>query len=74
MFQIKYTQGGTEALEIARKYFAQAVKLNSNNIRALYGMFVVSMPEHNILVLAFNVFFDTISFMQLGTIRNLTGL
>ncbi|XP_072037742.1 ER membrane protein complex subunit 2-like [Amphiura filiformis] len=40
--EIKYTQGGTEALEIARKYFAQAVKLNSNNIRALYGMFVAS--------------------------------
>ncbi|XP_071854602.1 ER membrane protein complex subunit 2-like [Apostichopus japonicus] len=36
--EILYTQGGIDNLEIARKYFAQAVKLNSNNIRALYGM------------------------------------
>ncbi|KAJ8020259.1 ER membrane protein complex subunit 2 [Holothuria leucospilota] len=38
--EIMYTQGGPENLEIARKYFAQAVKLNSNNMRALYGMFL----------------------------------
>lgn len=40
--EIKYTQGGVEAMELARKYFAQAIKLNSNNIRALYGMFMAS--------------------------------
>ncbi|XP_033640668.1 ER membrane protein complex subunit 2-like [Asterias rubens] len=40
--EIRYTQGGVESMEIARKYFAQAVKLNSNNIRALYGLFLAS--------------------------------
>ncbi|XP_038051353.1 ER membrane protein complex subunit 2-like [Patiria miniata] len=40
--EIRYTQGGTESMEIARKYFAQAVKLNSNNIRALYGLFLAA--------------------------------
>ncbi|XP_022101461.1 ER membrane protein complex subunit 2-like isoform X1 [Acanthaster planci] len=40
--EIRYTQGGTESMEIARKYFSQAVKLNSNNIRALYGLFLAA--------------------------------
>lgn len=30
-------------MEIARSYFAQAVKLNPTNMRALYGMFLVSI-------------------------------
>lgn len=40
--EIKYTQGGHENMEIARAYFLQALKLNSNNMRALYGVFLVS--------------------------------
>ncbi|XP_041469155.1 ER membrane protein complex subunit 2-like [Lytechinus variegatus] len=40
--EIQYTQGGTECMEIARKYFAHAVKLNGNNMRALYGMFMAA--------------------------------
>jgi len=40
MFQIKYTQGD---MEVARKYFGQAIKLNSNNMRALFGYYLVSV-------------------------------
>ncbi|XP_064597638.1 ER membrane protein complex subunit 2-like [Liolophura sinensis] len=35
---IRYTQGGTENLEIARAYYSQSIKLNPNNMRALYGL------------------------------------
>lgn len=35
---IKYTYGGPENLEVARSYYAQAVKLCPNNMRALYGL------------------------------------
>jgi len=38
--EIRYTQGGNENMELARTYFAQAVKLNPNNLRALYGLFL----------------------------------
>jgi tetratricopeptide (TPR) repeat protein len=38
--EIKYTQGGTENMEIAKKYFGQAIKLNRNNNRALFGYFL----------------------------------
>ncbi|ELT97185.1 hypothetical protein CAPTEDRAFT_108309, partial [Capitella teleta] len=38
--EIRYTQGGTENLLEARAYFSQAIKLNPNNIRALYGLFL----------------------------------
>lgn len=42
--QVKYTQGGLENLELSRKYFAQALKLNNRNMRALFGLYMVS-PE-----------------------------
>ncbi|XP_073703862.1 ER membrane protein complex subunit 2 [Garra rufa] len=38
--QVKYTQGGLENLELARKYFAQALKLNNRNMRALFGLYM----------------------------------
>ncbi|KAK3863968.1 hypothetical protein Pcinc_030304 [Petrolisthes cinctipes] len=38
--EIKYTQGGLDNMEIARSYFSQAAKLNPNNVRALYGLFM----------------------------------
>ncbi|KAK4023475.1 Tetratricopeptide repeat protein 35-B [Daphnia magna] len=41
--EIKYTQGGYENLEIARSYYAQAAKLNPNNVRALYGLLLTSV-------------------------------
>ncbi|KAH9489978.1 ER membrane complex subunit 2 [Bulinus truncatus] len=40
--EIRYTQGGNENMESARTYFAQAVKLNPNNLRALFGFFLSS--------------------------------
>ncbi|CAK8697454.1 ER membrane protein complex subunit 2-like [Clavelina lepadiformis] len=37
--EIKYSKGGKENKELARQYFAQAVKLSNNcNMRALYGL------------------------------------
>uniref|UniRef100_H3DDC1 ER membrane protein complex subunit 2 n=1 Tax=Tetraodon nigroviridis TaxID=99883 RepID=H3DDC1_TETNG len=38
--QVKYTQGGLENLELARKYFAQALRLNNRNMRALFGLYM----------------------------------
>lgn len=48
--EIKYTQGGYENIELAKAYFCQAVKLNPNNIRALYGLLlaankIANMPK-----------------------------
>uniref|UniRef100_A0A673L3Z2 ER membrane protein complex subunit 2 n=1 Tax=Sinocyclocheilus rhinocerous TaxID=307959 RepID=A0A673L3Z2_9TELE len=40
--QVKYTQGGLENLELARKYFAQALKLNNRNMRALFGLYMMA--------------------------------
>jgi len=40
--EIKYTQGGFENMEIARSHYCMAVKLNPNNMRALYGLFLTS--------------------------------
>lgn len=47
--QVKYTQGGLENLELSRKYFAQALKLNNRNMRALFGLYMVS-PESRIFL------------------------
>ncbi|KAK1172628.1 ER membrane protein complex subunit 2 [Acipenser oxyrinchus oxyrinchus] len=38
--EVKYTQGGMENLELSRKYFAQALKLNNRNMRALFGLYM----------------------------------
>lgn len=43
VFQIQYTIGGFENMELARAYFAQSIKLNPRNIRSLYGLFLVSI-------------------------------
>lgn len=39
---IKYTQGGLENFELARSYYCHAIKLNPKNMRALYGIYLVS--------------------------------
>lgn len=31
-----------ENIEVARTYYSQALKLNPNNLRALYGLYLVS--------------------------------
>lgn len=41
--EIKYTQGGYDNLEIARSHYCLALKLSPNNMRALYGIFLVSI-------------------------------
>ncbi|XP_018784442.1 PREDICTED: ER membrane protein complex subunit 2-like [Bactrocera latifrons] len=38
--EIRYTMGGMENVEIARIYYSQALKLNLNNLRALYGLYL----------------------------------
>ncbi|GAB0096541.1 ER membrane protein complex subunit 2 [Sergentomyia squamirostris] len=38
--EIRYTMGGIENIEIAKSYYSQAVKLNSHNLRALYGLYL----------------------------------
>lgn len=40
--EIRYTMGGQDNIEIAKSYYAQAIKLNGNNLRALYGLYLVS--------------------------------
>ncbi|XP_045560622.1 ER membrane protein complex subunit 2 isoform X2 [Salmo salar] len=40
--EVKYTQGGMENLELSRKYFAQALKLNNRNMRALFGLYMLA--------------------------------
>ncbi|KAJ8321978.1 hypothetical protein KUTeg_000449 [Tegillarca granosa] len=41
--EIKYSMGDPDSMATARSYFAQAVRLNPNNVRALYGLFLVSI-------------------------------
>jgi tetratricopeptide (TPR) repeat protein len=38
--EILYTMGDLESMEKARKYFAQSLKLDNDNMRALYGFFL----------------------------------
>ncbi|XP_014208834.1 ER membrane protein complex subunit 2-like [Copidosoma floridanum] len=40
--EIKYSQGGFDNMLLAKAYFCQAIKLNSNNIRALYGLLLTT--------------------------------
>lgn len=39
--QILYTMRGVDNLEKSRSYFSQALRLDNNNMRALYGFFMV---------------------------------
>lgn len=40
--EIRYTQGGIDNMELARAYFSQAIKINPNNLRALYGLCIAA--------------------------------
>lgn len=40
--EVRYTMGSREDLLVARKYFAQALKLNPGNTRAMYGLYMAS--------------------------------
>lgn len=37
---IRYTMGGMENIEMAKTHYCKAAKLNVNNLRALYGLFL----------------------------------
>lgn len=41
--EIQYTIGTTESIELAKTYFSQAFKLNSDSVRALYGIYLCCM-------------------------------
>ena len=45
---IKYTQGGFEHMELAKTYYSQSAKLNPDNMRALYGLLLVSVLQHKL--------------------------
>jgi len=40
--EIRYTMGGIENMKMAYNYYSQALKLNENSMRALFGLFMVS--------------------------------
>lgn len=40
--EIHFTIGTADSMEKAKKYFAQALKLDPNNVRALYGLFLAA--------------------------------
>lgn len=66
---IRYTMGGQDNIEIAKSYYAQAVKLNANNLRALYGLYLVSL--FNLLLSIDNVLtlkFETASRLSVAVI------
>ncbi|CAH8864931.1 unnamed protein product [Trichobilharzia szidati] len=47
--EIKYTEGGTENLELARAYYTQACLLCPNNLRSLYGLLLTcSALDHHL--------------------------
>ena len=48
--ELLYTMGGVENLDMARKYFAQSLKINPNNMRALYGFYLVGNECTRIVV------------------------
>ena len=41
--EIQYTINTAESIELAKSYFSQAFKLNSDSLRALYGIYLCSM-------------------------------
>uniref|UniRef100_A0A6M2DJK9 ER membrane protein complex subunit 2 n=1 Tax=Xenopsylla cheopis TaxID=163159 RepID=A0A6M2DJK9_XENCH len=51
---IKYTQGAFENWEIAKVYYCQSIKLNPNNVRSLYGLYLASINLSNSQKLAAN--------------------
>jgi len=51
--EIRYTQGGIENLELARAHYCMALKLCPDNVRALYGVLLVS--GFNLSLVAFSI-------------------
>ncbi|VDI77143.1 Hypothetical predicted protein [Mytilus galloprovincialis] len=40
--------GDPESMAMARSYYAQAIKLNPKNVRALYGLFLAMSTEETL--------------------------
>lgn len=59
--QIKYTEGGSENLELARVYFAQACHLNPNNLRSLLGLLLVSFLWRELVFISLFFFVQRLS-------------
>uniref|UniRef100_A0A4W3IM16 ER membrane protein complex subunit 2 n=1 Tax=Callorhinchus milii TaxID=7868 RepID=A0A4W3IM16_CALMI len=76
--EVKYTQGGLENLEIARKYFSQALKLNNRNMRALFGLYmtashIASNPKANAKIKKDNMKYATWAAAQVNKAYQLAG-
>ena len=58
---IRYTMGGIENLKMAVSHYSHALKLNSDCMRALFGLLLVCacfMPRYSWLVSTFNLTID----------------
>lgn len=42
VISLEQLQGGLDNIELAKTYYSQAIKSNPNNLRALYGLFLVN--------------------------------
>ncbi|XP_056378566.1 ER membrane protein complex subunit 2 [Hyla sarda] len=76
--EVKYTQGGLENLELARKYFSQSLKLNNHNMRALFGLYISSVhiaanPKASAKMKKDNVKFATWASSQIKKAYQLAG-
>ncbi|CAI9588993.1 unnamed protein product [Staurois parvus] len=76
--EVKYSQGGLENLELARKYFSQALKLNNHNMRALFGLYISSVhiasnPKASAKMKKDNVKFATWASNQIKRAYQLAG-
>ncbi|XP_070293540.1 ER membrane protein complex subunit 2 isoform X1 [Salvelinus sp. IW2-2015] len=76
--EVKYTQGGLENLELSRKYFAQALKLNNRNMRALFGLYmsashIAASPKVNATVKKANVKYAAWATNQINRAYQLAG-
>uniref|UniRef100_A0A4W5LVT4 ER membrane protein complex subunit 2 n=1 Tax=Hucho hucho TaxID=62062 RepID=A0A4W5LVT4_9TELE len=76
--EVKYTQGGLENLELSRKYFAQALKLNNGNMRALFGLYmsashIAASPKVNATVKKANVKYAAWATNQINRAYQLAG-
>ncbi|XP_038666290.1 ER membrane protein complex subunit 2 isoform X2 [Scyliorhinus canicula] len=76
--EVKYTQGGLESLEISRKYFSQALKLNNRNMRALFGLYmsashIASNPKANAKMKKDNLRYATWAATQINKAYQLAG-
>uniref|UniRef100_A0A8C7XF45 ER membrane protein complex subunit 2 n=1 Tax=Oryzias sinensis TaxID=183150 RepID=A0A8C7XF45_9TELE len=76
--EVKYTQGGLENMELSRKYFAQALRLNNRNMRALFGLYmsashIASSPKVSAKVKKDNIKYAAWAATQINRAYKLAG-